>query len=130
MQNIDSNQTQFSEVTPVFESGVAPMDVTKPEVEVKPKAKSKKMMIVGVVALVFVLVFVGLLIMIAQSLQKGPLNGGDDNPFVEQKNGEIDPLLQEIYDLDDQLQAADPSIDEIPLPPVDMGLRLDPAKKK
>lgn len=129
MQNLDSNQTQFAEITPVFESGSAvPASKASPETPVK--KKSKLPLLIGILGLILFFVFLVSLILIKNSMTADQLGNEDDGRLIEQNNGQTDPLLEEIYDLDDQLQGSDPTIDEIPFPPVDMTLRLDPAKKK
>lgn len=130
MQNLDSNQTQFSEITPVFESG-ATTSVQKPTVEeVLPKKKTNLPLLVGIFGLVLFFVFLMTLILIQSQKSANPTDDNNDGSLVDQNNGQNDPLLEEIYDLDDQLQSSDPTIDEIPFPPVDMTLRLDAAKRK
>lgn len=132
MQNLDQNQTQFSELTPIVESGnlpVAQSAVGEPVV-VPAKPKSKKLVLVGVIGLILIVVFIFLLILIKMSLNGGQLTEEQQQQQRQNGNGVVNPLLEEIYDLDDQLLSSDPKVDEVPLPPVDMGLRLDPAKKK
>lgn len=130
MTNQDQNQTHFAETSPVFES-VGPASTTPNEMpEAKEaKNKSKLPLVFGVAGVVLLIFFVVLLLMIKQTMDGGQMNGGDNQDQFRQENGEVDPLLEEIYDLDDQLQSSDPTIDEIPLPPVDLELRLDPKKR-
>lgn len=129
---LEQNQTQFSELTPVLESASEPevKPMVAEQAVVPAKSKSKKMVLVGIIGLILIVVFVFLLILIKMSISNGQLTEEQQKQTRQNGNGEIDPLLEEIYDLDDQLLASDPTINEIPLPPVDMNLRLDPAKKK
>lgn len=130
MQNLDSNQTQFSEITPVFESG-ATSRIQKPAAEeVVAKKKNNLPLLIGIFGLVLFLVFLIGLILIKSRIDVGPIGNEDDNQIINQGNGQNDPLLEEIYDLDDELQSSDPTVDEIPFPPVDMTLRLDAPKKR
>lgn len=130
MQNLDSNQTQFAEITPVFESGSTSVAPKKVQNDEPVKKKSNLPLLVGALALVLAFVFLIILISVKLVMNTNPENNTDDGRIVEQNNGQVDPLLEEIYDLDDQLQSSDPTIDEIPFPPVDMTLRLDAPKKK
>jgi len=130
MTNQDQNQTHFAETSPVFESvgstPAAPNEMVETKVA---KNKSKLPLVFGVASVVLVVFFVALLLMIKQTMDNGQMNGGDNQDQSYQDNGDVDPLLEEIYELDDQLQTSDPTIDEIPLPPVDLELRLDPKKR-
>lgn len=130
MQNLDSNQTQFSEITPILESGSKKTVAQPTAPTTAPRPKAKAPILVAVAGVVLLIVFVLLLVLISKSMSGELMNGDGDDQTWEQTNGEIDPLLEEIYDLDDQLQASDPSLNEVPLPPVDMTLRLDPARRR
>jgi hypothetical protein len=130
MQNLDSNQTQFSEITPVFESA-STSSIQKPAAaEEVVKKKNNLPLLIGIFGLILFFIFLVSLILIKNQMGANPAESDENNRFIDQTNGSNDPLLEEIYDLDDQLQSSDPTIDEIPFPPVDMTLRLDAAKKK
>lgn len=129
MPDVDQNQTQFSELTPVLESALpAPVKPAADQTVMLVPPKSKKKLVVGVIGLILIIVFIFLLILIKMSVSSRPSSTEQQPQTRQTGQGEIDPVLEEIYDLDDQLLASDPTINEIPLPPVEMNLRLDPAQ--
>lgn len=130
--HLDSNQTQFAELTPILETGaVRPATPTAASAATPetPRPKSKRPIIVGVIGVVLLVVFLLLLVLIRMALPGTQPAPTDDQSQIDQLNGEIDPLLNEIYLLDEQLQASDPAVDSVPFPPVDLTIRLDPKKR-
>lgn len=124
--NIDSNQTQFSAQEPMRE-GLASYEDQVAE-EVQPKKKNK-LILVGIIGFVLIIVFILLLILISSISPDKTTIVDDSGEVIDATNGEIDPLLNEIYILSEDLELADPSLDSVPFPPVDMELRLDPKTK-
>lgn len=129
-KNVEHNQTQFAAQEPIRENvaSYAEQD-TLVQAEQKPAAKNKKLVLFGIIAFVLFVVFMLLLILIMMLSPKKSVVTDDTGKIVETNNGESDPLLQEIYLLNNDLDNADPTIDAIPFPPVEMELRLDPPQK-
>jgi hypothetical protein len=128
--NLDINQTQFASQEPVLE-GLANYQEPVVENQKSPKSKKKngKLIMIGVIGFILIVVFILLLVLIkALSPSKKVVTDKNGN-VVEIEAGEIDPLLDEVYILSEDLENADPSLNTIPFPPVNMELRLDSPKK-
>lgn len=129
-ENLDANQTEFAGKTPILEMADS---LPSPEVVVvdeKAAAKAKRTKLALVAVVFSVLVFMLLLLLIKQALPKMAAPSPEETPDVVNQTKTLDPLLEEIYLISDDLRAADPSVEETIFPPVDMGLRLDPAKRR
>jgi flagellar biosynthesis/type III secretory pathway M-ring protein FliF/YscJ len=129
MDNINSNQTQFAAQEPVMESLASYADEVPVE-KAEPKKKKNKLVLIGVIGFILIVVFILLLILIRAVSKKEKATVDENGNVIESINGEIDPMLNEVYILSEDLELADPSLNTIPFPPVDMELRLDPKKRK
>lgn len=129
IDNTDSNQTQFAAQEPIME-GLADYSDPVQEDEVKLKKKKNKIVIVGIIGFVLLIVFILLLILIKRMSSIKKVMVDDNGNVIETVKGEIDPMLNEVYILAKDLEAGDPSLNTISFPPVDMELRLDPAKRR
>ncbi|MDH5533220.1 MAG: hypothetical protein OEX81_02195 [Candidatus Pacebacteria bacterium] len=129
IDNNDSNQTQFASQEPIMEGLASYADPVIPQ-ETQPKKKNSKLILIGIIGFVLLIVFVLLLILIKAMSSTKKVVVDDNGNIIETINGEIDPLLNEVYILAEDLEEGDPSLNTIPFPPVDMELRLDPPRRK
>lgn len=115
------DQTQFVTEEPLYEQSskaVVPpanLDVVTP----KPK-RPPLLLILGGVALLSMVVAISLIVM-----RKAAPPTTVPTESIEQTMPEMDPFKKQLTDLGDQLQAADPTKDELPFPPVDMHIQLE-----
>lgn len=124
-QLLTPDQTQFSTEEPLYEAVSLP---TKPEVPV-PAAKPttvaglnrQQLLLIAVGAVAFILLMVALL----ASMMRRPTTVQQLEPTPSVEPVSTDQMQQQIMDLKKQIQAADPSLDKLPLPPVDLELRLE-----
>ena len=125
----NTNQTQFAAQEPIMESlsGYEPEISTQ---EVKPKKKKSKLIIAGIIAFILIVVFILLLVLISSMSSPEEIETKDNGNVIENIDSELDPLLKEVYVLSQDLEIADPSLNTIPFPPVDMELRLDDPKRR
>lgn len=129
--NLDINQTQFASQEPVMEDAVSFQEPVIEDQQIpKNKKKKNKLIIVGIVGFILIVVFVLLLILIKSLSPAEQVTIDQNGNVIEVPRGEVDPLLEEVYLLGEDLKNADPSLDSIPFPPVDMELSLDPSDRR
>lgn len=128
-KDTEINQTQFASQEPVMEGLVNYDDPIMQEEQPKQKKKGNKLVLVGIIGFILIVVFILLLILIRVLSAPKTVQRDSNGQVINQVDREIDPLLEEVYLLSEELEDADPSIDKIPFPPVDMELRLDPPVK-
>lgn len=129
------DQTRFITEEPVFEDASAPVAPVDPHEEMSEvpagKKNKKKLVLIGVIGFVLIVVFVLLLVLFRMSGNGQPQAEPEEEIIqVEDPNGEVNTLLNEVKQLQEELEEADPSSNTLPFPPVDMGLRLDPAPRR
>lgn len=117
-----ADQTQFSAEEPLYEAVSLPTKPVADEPAIKPKGLSKQQLILIAVGLVAVLI---LIITLAASMMTRPEVSKEIEPTQSTTPQQSDALQQRIDTLRTQVQAADPSLDALPLPPVDLELRLE-----
>lgn len=128
--NLDINQTQFASQEPVMEDVVNYQEtVAQEQLDSQSKKKKSKLIIVGVIGFVLIFVFILLLILIRALSPVKTVTTDENGNVIEVPQGVSDPLLEEVYLLSRDLENADPSLNTIPFPPVNMELRLDPPKR-
>lgn len=127
-RSTDINQTQFASQEPVMEGLASYQEPASEQEQPKQKKKSNKLVLVGVIGFILIIVFILLLILIRTLSTPRKTTTDGNGQVIDYNQGEIDPLLEEVYLLSEELENADPSIDTIPFPPVNMELRLDAAK--
>lgn len=122
----DSNQTSFTWEEPLFEA--APV-VSRPQVEVvAPQPWYKKPVIVGgLITLVLLLLLLLLLVSSRRTTQQRPANLTFPAATIVPTES---PMQKKIRELRSGLQAADPSVQTLPFPPVDLELQLTPPSNR
>jgi hypothetical protein len=124
-QLLTPDQTQFSTEEPLYEAVSLP---TKPEVPVSASKTTTfaglnrlQLILIGVGAVAFVLLIVALL----ASMMRRPSTVQQLEPTPSIQPEGVDATQQQIIEFKKNVQAADPSLDKLPLPPVDLELRLE-----
>jgi len=129
--NLDINQTQFASQEPVMEDAVSYQEPVSEEIQAaQSKKKKNKLIVIGIIGFILIVVFVLLLVLISALSPTQQVTTDQLDDVIETPQGELDPLLEEVYLLSDDLENADPSLDTIPFPPVDMELRLEEAQRR
>lgn len=120
---LTADQTQFSTEEPLYEAVSLP---SKPEEEhaaaTKPGKLSKQQLLLIGVAVTAGIV---LLLVLLASAMRPPVMTEELKPTPSVEPINSDPMSQRISNLKKQVQAADPSLDKLPLPPVDLELRFE-----
>lgn len=118
-QLIDTNQTEFSSVEPLFER--PPVDPKTLEVKPAPKSQKVLMAVIGAVIVVFILIIILVIVMSRREMLPDILPEPSATPSTQ-----LDPLRQQVHDLRAELEAADPTKQDLPFPPVNLDIFLDP----
>lgn len=118
-QQIDTNQTEFSAVEPLFEK--PPIDPKT--LEPKPVSKSQKIIFfaIGGVVIFFILITILVVVMSRRQMLPDLLPEPTATPSAQ-----LDPLRQQVNELRAELDAADPTKQELPFPPVNLDIFLEP----
>lgn len=122
------DQTQFSIEEPLLERQVKPVVEKKVEPTTDSDAasvaeKSQKLLFVAVGLALFIFI---ILILLIVTLNRSNTSGIEPSLELDTMPEQISgPFTQKINDLEKELQASDPSQEELPLPPVDMNIRLE-----
>lgn len=142
---INFDQTQFSSQEPLMEgeTALAPKpaenmafaqeadDEARKKEAMKKAAGRKKKLLLIVIGAVVIMVGMIIVLLLMRGRSRGPQQGNTPAGIEDMNDtGEVDPLLQEVKNLQGDLEVADPTANSVPFPPVDMELRLDPAKKR
>lgn len=119
---VTGDQTTFSAEEPFYEEARLPQAPQPAEAPKSAKAKlwHKILLVVGVVALIIFVTSAGLLMMRQQGPRQTVL---EPSPSVQPQSQ--DPIQQRLSALQTQLRAADPAQDPLPLPPVDLMVRME-----
>jgi hypothetical protein len=125
MTDYNIDQTQFAAEEPLFEQPVkieAPQPTEAPKVEPSSKKSTKRIAIVG--GLLFFILLI--IILLAAALRKPSAPTEEEAEFTSEEEQRImGPFSQRISELENQLELADPSQEDLPFPPVDMEIKLD-----
>lgn len=116
---LTTDQTEFTFAEPLFES---PPTLSEKKDGPPQKPWYRKPKIVLVVALLALLAFLIVATMVAQPAD--PMLEGTPTPTPSALPRELSALEQRIQEAMTQLQAADPTKQEFPFPPVDMELNV------
>lgn len=119
---IDSfNQTQFAQEEPIYEAPVAvPVD---PQAEAEPKSKNPlKWVLIGVGAFLGLIIIVAIVVKLVAPGSIAP-QSSPDSPS-DMPTQVLSGFEQRLSELNQELEAADPSKDTLPFPPVKMDLPL------
>jgi len=115
----------------VMEDAVSYQEPVTEDIQVAQSTKNRRKLIVfGVIGFVLILVFILLLILIRALSPVDTVTTDENGDLIQVQQGELDPLLEEVYLLSRDLDNADPSLNVIPFPPVDMELRLEEAQRR
>ncbi len=125
MTNDELNQTQFMAEEQIFADNNVMMPDPVVEVKEKPSKKSKKKIAIIVGLVIFFLLLILLLLL---KMKKKPIKQTEDL-VKEVVNEELTPMQEKIKDLQDDLEVADPSNQNLTFPPVDLELRLDKVER-
>lgn len=119
---VTGDQTTFSAEEPLYEEAHLPSAPPSPEAAKPTKMRlwHKVLIVVGVVALIIFMTAAGLLMMRQQGPEQTAL---EPTPSVVPQSQ--DPIHQRLTALQVQLRAADPAQDSLPLPPVDLMVRME-----
>lgn len=125
MTEYDTNQTQFAENQPLFQSVSVPEVATHHEDDAAQKKPSQKKKIIFIVSIVFGLIF--LLLFLVLLLPKKPAEvsqvvaSPSPSPVISADN----PLRARVENLQTELDAADPQNQSLVFPPINMNIFLD-----
>lgn len=126
----DINQTHFAAQEPLLENAALP---PQPEPEIDERTlthdKHRRRLLLGLG--VGVVIFIVSLIALVMSLprrQTGPNASPSPTPVMNQTQA-VNEFHQQVLDLKTELDAADPSRDFLPPPPVDIELRLEEKRR-
>jgi hypothetical protein len=124
-QPLVPDQTQFAAESPLYESAVlehlTPEEVSDLENK-QAKAKRKRLIIIGVVALVILII--GLVVAITLR------SGSEEKLDLITQESEIDkvilgPFNQRLDELVKEVELADPNQEELPFPPINFEISLE-----
>lgn len=119
-----ADQTQFSSEEPLYEAVSLPSDpdaVMSSSVAPQKKLSPQKMIVIALgVGAVILLLLLGL-----ATLMQEPTAVETALPSPSVEPASADAMQQRITTLRKQVLSADPSLDTLPLPPVDLELRLE-----
>lgn len=129
MSDQSLNQTQFSVEEPLFEQPLQPKPAATPQPDgegMPPKKKRSKLFVVGGVVGVFLIAgaIIAFIIM-RQDDSMDPLL--EETPQTQKK--EYGPLQTRLNEIKEELEAADPRQEELPFPPIDTGLSVEPLER-
>lgn len=120
---VQSNQTHFAEEEPIFEETSLPKSATRPGEEKAVKPGISPAVIVLTVLLIMMALGVATLFFLPQSTPQVVVQEPSPTPSpIAQETGIQDRLSE----LNTDLQSADPTKLNLPFPPVDMKLSIDP----
>jgi hypothetical protein len=125
---VTGDQTSFGLESPLFDQPKRRGFVEEMSPEEKARQKKKKI-IIGLIA-GGVAVFVLLVVIAAMFKPRGLQTTTPEASAEPQTNQELSPLEQKVETLRQELRAADPTREDIPFPPVDLEIELDPIKEK
>lgn len=112
------DQTQFIAEEPLYEK---PVPVANPQQSEQPsKPKSRLPLFIGAGAVVVLLMIIAL----ALAARRQPIAQPGEETSSEQVSPAMGPFKQQLSELNQQLQAADPTKEDLPFPPVDMHITL------
>jgi hypothetical protein len=117
-QLVDTNQTEFSSVEPLFEK--PPVDPATLVPKPAPKSHRVLMFVIGGVVVVVLLIIVLVVLLSRRQMLPTLLPQPTPTPSTQ-----LDPLRQEVVNLRTELEAADPTKQELPFPPVDLDIFLE-----
>lgn len=121
-----TNQTQFAQEEPILEMPPVPKVAPVVEEETEPKKKPKLLFIAGGA---FAVLMVILLLVVVFSRPKKTEVVEKTEPSPTPKLAIDHPLQQRVSNLQQELDAADPSEQTLVFPPIDMTITLDPVKQ-
>jgi hypothetical protein len=127
-QDAIGDQTRFYSQEPIQEHVAFPDD-PHPEPKKPILSPRRKKILIGVgIALAVVVgsIIFALILMRAKPAAEAPDSGVI--PVVTDPN--LSPLQTRVVELRSELEAADPSTDELPLPPLNLNLRLEAKQKR
>jgi len=117
----NQDQTQFGLQAPILEKPIAP---TEPVSEMPVKKPLPKWAVALIVALVLVVVLI-----IAFVISQRPTQPSGEAMIEEEtKIRELTPLEQRLDTARELLRQANPTVQELPFPPIDTTLRIDKAR--
>jgi hypothetical protein len=127
MTDYNYDQTQFAQEEPLFEKTaevvLPPAPAPTPTPSDVPPKKSKMLLFVAG-GLIFFIFIIGVILLAVFTRSKTPASDIDEQE-TEEEQQMLGPFMQRLNELESQLQAADPSKEELPFPPIDMEIRLE-----
>lgn len=122
---VDTNQTTFSWEEPLFEQTAAVSDpVAATAVPRKPWYTKPLVLVIGGLSLLLV-ILLALVLILRPAPPQFVLPEPSASPFVSTVS---DPLKLRIQQLKLELEEADPTKQDLPYPPIDPTLKLEPLK--
>lgn len=123
-RKLSYDQTSFASMEPGMESVGAPQQHLPKEKESESKKKSNTTLLAGL-SFGILLFLVSVLFLLTSSGQQIMPPIPEESPQPSASSQVTGPLSERALEIRAELQEADPSIDELPLPPVDFDLALD-----
>lgn len=121
------NQTQFGSEGPLFERPVSPSAISQPtENELMAEKPPKKLPLVFVIVGVVMVVLMAVILIFAILMRSAPPPPEEAELIMTEQTRNYGPLQQRLNDLKNELKAADPDQEELPFPPIDQNLSVEP----
>jgi competence protein ComGC len=118
------NQTQFATQEPVLESQNQVLEA-KNDKEAELPPKKNKMLIIGVIVMAVLIVILLLLVMFLPSRNKNSEMIKPSPTPVVMDDTEVSEYQLEVQQLKTDLETADPSLNDLAFPPVDLTFTLE-----